>query len=120
VIFVTQRDSLLTPLQWHPEAEAKMSHNLRLRDEEAAEALSASVQALQEQQVRQLLAYFVLLPNNFFLCFLFAEENGKQTGPDSVDSEAAGCGARPSSAQPVTACAGLQWPCAYLCTCLLQ
>jgi hypothetical protein len=40
-------------LQWHPEAEAKVSHNLRLKDEEAAEALAVSVQALQEQQVRE-------------------------------------------------------------------
>ena len=39
---------LMFPLQWHPEAEAKVSHNLRLKDEEAAEALAASVQALQQ------------------------------------------------------------------------
>jgi hypothetical protein len=38
-------------LQWHPEAEAKVSQNLRLKDEEAAEALASSVQALHEQQV---------------------------------------------------------------------
>jgi hypothetical protein len=44
---------LMSPLQWHPEAEAKVSQNLRLKDEEAAEALVSSVQALHEQQVRQ-------------------------------------------------------------------
>jgi hypothetical protein len=38
-------------LQWHPEAEAKVSENLRLKDEEAAEALVLSVQSLHEQQV---------------------------------------------------------------------
>jgi hypothetical protein len=40
-------------LQWHPEAEAKVSYNLRLKDEEAAEALAVAVHALQEQQVRE-------------------------------------------------------------------
>ena len=47
---------LMFLLQWHPEAEAKVSHNLRLKGEEAAEALAVSVQALQEQQVRECIA----------------------------------------------------------------
>jgi hypothetical protein len=38
-------------LQWHPEAEAKLTQKLRLKDEEATEALAASVLALREQQV---------------------------------------------------------------------
>ncbi len=47
-------------LQWHPEAEAKVSQNLRLKDEEAAEALVSCVQALQEQQVCEFAALFPL------------------------------------------------------------
>jgi hypothetical protein len=54
------------PLQWHPEAEAKVSHNLRLKDEEAAEALAASVQALQQQQVRQRIKLVTISLTNFF------------------------------------------------------
>ena len=52
-------------LQWHPEAEAKVSQNLRLKDEEAAEALASSVQALQEQQVCEFEALFPL-PDTFY------------------------------------------------------
>jgi hypothetical protein len=47
-------------LQWHPEAEAKVTQNLRLKDEEAAEALASSVQALQDQQVCGFDAFFSL------------------------------------------------------------
>jgi hypothetical protein len=42
---------ILMLAQWHPEAEAKVSHNLRLRDEESAEALSATLHAICEKQV---------------------------------------------------------------------
>ena len=44
-------------LQWHPEAEAKLTQKLRLKDEGAAEALAASVLALQQQQVSDCSGY---------------------------------------------------------------
>ena len=72
--------------QWHPEAEAKVSHNLRLRDEESAEALSATLNAICEKQVRgrsDLLRFCDKIHS--------AEAHGQQAGPDSLFAQAAHC-----------------------------